>query len=76
AAARARADALIAWLDGWRQEWQAGSWERYRGRYADAFFRLGHIRDERWLADKRAFLAAEGERRIAVGEITLLAAAG
>jgi len=74
--ARARADEITAWLDGWRRDWQRGSWDRYRGRYADAFFRLGHTTAPRWLARKRAFLAAEGERRIEVREITLLAAAG
>jgi len=74
--ARARAEALTAWLDGWRLDWQRGSWGRYRGRYADAFFRLGHTTAPHWLARKRTFLAAEGARRIEVREVTLLAAAG
>jgi len=76
AEARARADGLTAWLDGWRRDWQGGAWDRYRGHYADAFFRLGHTTAPHWLARKRAFLAAEGARRIEVREITLLTAAG
>ncbi len=76
ARARARAEEITAWLDGWRRDWQEGAWDRYRGRYADAFFRLGHTTALRWLARKRAFFAEEGTRRIEVREITLLAAAG
>jgi len=76
AEARVRGARITAWLDGWRRDWQGGAWDRYRGRYADAFFRLGHTTAPHWLARKRTFLAEEGARRIEVREITLLAAAG
>lgn len=76
AQARARAEEVTTWLDGWRRDWQKGVWDRYRGRYADAFFRLSHTTAPRWLARKRALFAEEGRRRIEVREITVLAAAG